>query len=80
MDFPVKNCLVKVLVPLIIPILLFTGITILNGQVLQDGSIMVMVCKILITIIIVSLICYFVYLNNNERQFVLSMVKNKFKN
>ena len=79
MDFPVKNYLVKVLVPLIIPILLFTGITILNGQVLQDGSIMVMVCKILITIIIVSLICYFVYLNNNERQFVLSMVKNKFK-
>ena len=78
MDFPVKDYLVKVLVPLIIPVVLFTGITILNGHILQDGSIMVMISKILISIIIVSLICYFVYLNNNERQFVLSMVRNKF--
>lgn len=79
MDFPVKDYLIKVLVPLIIPVILFTCITILNGQILQDGSIMVMIIKILITIIIVSLVCYFVYLNNNERQFVLSMVKNRFK-
>lgn len=79
MDFPVKEYLLKVVVPLIIPVLLFTGLTILNGHIMKDGNITVMICKILISIIIVSLICYFGYLNNNERLFVLSMVKNKFK-
>lgn len=79
MNFPVKDYFVKVLVPLIIPVLLFTGIIIFNGHILQDGCIMVMISKILISIIVVSLICYFVYLNNSERQFVLSMVNNKLK-
>ena len=80
MKFPIKDYFEKVLVPLIFPVLLFIGIIFLNGHILQEGCIMVMISKIIISIIVVSLICYFVYLNNNERQFVLSMVNNKFKN
>lgn len=77
MDFPIRDYLKKVLVPLVIPTFLFLGIIAINGRILQDGGIIEMLCKIMLSFLVVVLVCFYIYLNKSERQFVLSFVKAK---
>lgn len=79
MAFPIKDYLTKVLVPLIIPLFIFVGVSIINGKVFQNNSLWVVIYKIIFTIVVVSIVSYFIYLNQSERKFIVSMIKNKLK-
>lgn len=77
MRFHVRDYIVKVLVPLVVPVLLFIGIIVTNNYTMKNDGVGIMFCKIMVTVIFVMLICFFVYLNKTERLFVLSFVKLK---
>ena len=77
MKFPVQNFINRVIIPLLIPILLFLIIGIANNSFFSDNGMLIILSKIVLTIIVVSLISFYVYLNKDERQFVYSLIKAK---
>ena len=78
LDFPVRSYICQVVKPLIFPILLFTGMSILNAIYLQVDSVTINLSKILVTVIICALVGFYLYLNKDERHFIVSLAKSKF--
>ena len=78
LDFPVRSYICQVVKPLFFPILLFTGMSVLNAIYLQVDSVMLNLSKILLTIIICALVGFYLYLNKDERHFIVSLAKSKF--
>ena len=78
LDFPVRSYVCQVVKPLIFPILLFTGMSFLNAIYLQVDSVTLNLSKILLTVIICALVGFYLYLNKDERHFIVSLAKSKF--
>lgn len=79
LEFPVKSFIQRVVVPLILPAILFLSITIVNTFYLQKVSLWLILEKVMVTAFFVALICFYVYLNKSERQFVYSLIQSKNK-
>jgi O-antigen/teichoic acid export membrane protein len=75
LGFPVKDYIKMVLIPLIIPILIFGCVSCILNKILLDDTIVLVLMKILIMIAVVSIVGFYIYLNNDERLFVYSLVK-----
>ena len=78
LDFPVRSYIGQVVKPLLFPMLLFIGMSVLNAIYLQVDSVMLNLSKILVTVIICALVGFYLYLNKDERHFIVSLAKSKF--
>lgn len=79
LEFPVHSFIQNVIYPLLFPIFLFVGICYVNSVIFQEYSLGILLGKFVITFIIVMLVSFYAYLNKNERTFVFSLIKSKYK-
>lgn len=78
MEFPVREFVDRVVTPLFLPIIIFVVVGITVNHFISNDSLLLTIVKIFLTIVVVSLTSFFIYLKNEERQFVYSLVKSKF--
>ncbi len=79
MNFPIRLYLESVIWPLIIPLILFGGIMILGNYITMDNSIVITMLRVLLTIIVVFLICFSLYLKDDERKIIMSFITKRLR-
>lgn len=78
LTFPVRSYIQQVIRPLWLPILLFVGMILVNTVFLLVDSMMLNLCKIVLSVLLCALVGFCLYLNQDERRFVLSLVQSGF--
>lgn len=76
MAFPVMRFLKSVIFPLYLPLLAIVFLLLVNDFYLSSGEIVIVLLKAIIIMIIICVVSFFGYLNKNERNFVMSLIKN----
>ena len=77
MDFPVMRYVRNVISPLFIPVSLFVLMAFTLEFTIPGQSILETLLRIGLSVLVVSVICYMLYLTQSERQFVATVVKKK---
>lgn len=77
MQFPIRPYIKKVLRPLIVPSFLFVGIIVVCNKLGVEIGIIGLVIKLSLSFLLVILVSYFVYLNKEERCFVVNLLRKK---
>lgn len=74
MAFPVMKFVKSVIAPLYIPFIVIFVLLFINGFYLSNGTLVSVLLKVIIIMVLVCAVCFWGYLNKNERQFVMSLV------
>lgn len=79
MNFPIRHFFNKVIVPLILPLVVLV-ITSYNIDVINFiNPIITTIIRLIFIFVISSIVCYGLYMNNEERNFITIMIKNKIR-
>lgn len=77
MNFPVKTYFKDVLRPLLLPVLIFISVAYILNNTSLDCSLFWILSRILLTALLVAGICYILYLDREEKRFIISTIKKR---
>lgn len=77
MNFPVLDFSKRVIFPLIVPLLFLLILCIVNKTIQFDFTLLLTISKIVVFVLFVIIICFYLYLDKQERSFVQTLIKKR---